>query len=155
MADEKYARGERKQKDAKYYHDELKDLLYGKHQFINKDTYVDDAFKCLGYSGKQITTSKLRSIYAVLCDIRQDEDKKDKDENISKECLAALKLLKVRIIYDMGRDEEAVKLFMKNTHLVAYICDIEKTKSCEKFDLFCKYFEALVAFHRYMNPKET
>ena len=143
------------------YYDELNNLQkLPNDQFINKDTYVNDALKCLEYfdsigERNKITSSKIRSLYGMLCDIIADEN--DRNGNtLENDTLAALKLLRVRIIYDMGRDE-SVKLFMKNTHLIAYLYDIEnmKSPSREKFDLFCKYFEALVAFHRYMNPKEN
>jgi CRISPR-associated protein Csm2 len=128
-------------------------------KFINKISYVDDALKSFAYfddpryKNKKITSSKLRSIYSMLCDIIKDE--KDTDSScISDKCSAALRLLKVRIIYDMGRDE-SVKIFIENTNLIAYLVYVEKNKQSDDFKLYCKYFEALVAFHRYLNPKEN
>ena len=141
-----------------YYKDLESILQLPQDGFINESTYVDDALRNLGYFAtagdkKKITSSKLRSIYSMLCDIIKDE--KDTDSScISDKCSAALRLLKVRIIYDMGRDE-SVKIFIENTNLIAYLVYVEKNKQSDDFKLYCKYFEALVAFHRYLNPKEN
>ena len=129
------------------------------NKFIDETNYVDAALKSFAYfddsryKNKKITSSKLRSLYSMLCDIIKDENDKTGTQ-ISSGCSAALKLLKIRIIYDMGRDE-AVKIFIENTNLIAYLVHVEKNKKRDDFKLYCKYFEALVAFHRYLNPKEN
>ncbi len=121
--------------------------------FIKKDTYVDDAMNCFNNIKSSITLSKLRSLYSMLCDIITNESN-NHNTKISSDCLADLKLLRVHMIYDMGRDNK-VKEFMEKTHLVAYLVYVEKNDSRENFEIFCKYFEALVAFHRYLNPREN
>lgn len=120
------------------------------NRFISEDTYVDDAMKCFDDMDSSITPSKLRSLYSMLCDIVTGESNNNSDR-IS--CLSDLKRLRVHIIYDMGRDGK-VKEFMKKTYLVAYLAYVKKTCRRSDFELFCKYFEALVAFHRYLHPKE-
>ena len=153
-------KGAKESKEPIKYYGELKKLQEQMPDggFINKETYVDDAFACLSYfdtakKEEKITSSKIRSLYSMLCDIINDE--KDKEETtLDSDIIDELNLLRVRIIYDMGRDN-AVKIFMEKTYLVAYLIYIEKNATQENFKLFCKYFEALVAFHRYMNPKEN
>ena len=123
------------------------------NKFIQKSTYVDDAMNCFNNMKSNITSSKLRSLYSMLCDIITNESSNHGDK-ISEDCLSALRLLRVHIIYDMGRDSK-VKEFIEKTHLVAYLVYVENNRRRNDFDLFCKYFEALVAFHRYLNPKEN
>ena len=129
---------------------------------ITEENYLKIAWKGLEYfkknkkelpDKKRITSSKLRSMYSKLCDIILNKTDLE-DENLNNSELADLKLLRIRIVYNMGRDE-AVKLFMKETHLFAFLKYVEDNPSRKNFDLFCKYFEALVAFHRYLNPKEN
>ncbi len=120
------------------------------NKFIQEETYVDDAMNCFGNMKSTITSSKLRSLYSMLCDIVTNESNRQ-DEKISDACLAALRLLRVHMIYDMGRDS-AVMMFVEKTHILAYLVYVEKCRKHSDFTLFCKYFEALIAFHRFMNP---
>lgn len=132
----------------------LQDLItMPNNKFIQEGTYVEEAMNCFNHMKSTITSSKLRSLYSMLCDIVTNESNRQ-DEKISDDCLAALRLLRVHMIYDMGRDAK-VKEFVEKTYLVAYLTYLEKCRSRRDFNLFCKYFEALVAFHRYLNPKET
>lgn len=134
---------------------DLKELMtLPEKGFLNKNTYVEDAMRCFDNINPKsiITSSKLRSLYSMLCDIITN-DSDNRTEKISDDCLSAMRLMRVHIIYDMGRDEK-VRGFVESSHLIAYLVYIEKSRSRSDFDVFCKYFEALVAFHRYLFPKE-
>ncbi len=120
------------------------------NKFITEENYVDKAMSCFNDMKAAITSSKLRSLYSMLCDIVTNESDNHSDKI---GCLPALKRLRVHMIYDMGRDTK-VKEFVEKTYLVAYLKRVEETQSRNDFNLYCKYFEALVAFHRYLNPTE-
>ena len=56
--------------------------------------------------------------------------------------------MRVRILYDAGREKDAVKSFVEAAHLLQYIKGIGTNR--EKFINFANYMEALVAYHRYL-----
>ena len=57
-----------------------------------------------------------------------------------------VKMLKANILYQAGRDK-FVQEFIDKSHIIEKI-DAVGT-DYKKFDLLCKYIEALVAFHKY------
>ena len=124
-----------------------------KNGFINEDTYIDEAMNMIEHGRSEISTSKLRSMYGQLCEITKRYDPSAQEE-LSKDCISALRLLRIQIIYSMGRDENVMD-FIKDSHLVAYICHTEEEKNRSCYKLLCKYFEALVAFHRFKYQKES
>lgn len=125
------------------------------------EDYVDAAdqvMQCLGRfnpSTKKfkfdLTNSKLRNIYSIICDIYNDEIRSH-DETISKESAAKLQKLRIRIIYEAGR-ELSVKEFVKNSQILEYIKGINDNR--ENMLRFCHYMEALVAYHRFYGGKES
>ena len=60
--------------------------------------------------------------------------------------------LRVRIIYDAGR-EQAVRAFVEKAQLLEYIKGIGKSRA--EMIQFAHYMEALVAYHRYYGGRET
>ena len=90
-----------------------------------------------------------------LCEIiALDNAADESEENLSRQCISELRRMRVRIIYDMGRDTKVMN-FIKNKNIIAYMNMLETSnKSRKDFKLFCDYFEALVAFHRYYHPDE-
>ena len=124
-----------------------------KNGFINEDTYIKEAMDMIEHGRSGISTSKLRSMYGQLCEISKKYDPSAQEE-LSKDCISALRLLRIQIIYSMGRDENVMN-FIKDSHLVAYICHTEEEKNSSCYKLLCKYFEALVAFHRFKYQKES
>ena len=121
------------------------------NKFITEENYVDKAMSCFNDMKAAITSSKLRSLYSMLCDIVTNESDNHSDKI---GCLPALKRLRVHMIYDMGRDTKVMN-FIKNKNIIAYMNMLETSnKSRKDFKLFCDYFEALVAFHRYYHPDE-
>lgn len=92
-----------------------------------------------------ITTTKLRSILSLNSEIYNMVNRGS--ETLSEEVEAKLQYLKVKIIYEMGR-EESVKTFCENAHLTDCINDIDGTKT--SYILFARYLEALVAYRKYI-----
>ena len=119
-----------------------------------KDTYVEEAHKVIVsflelQKNDVISKTKIRSIYNMLCDIIADEEHSELQE-LSGKSQNALKMFKIRVIYDCGRDKDdkSIRIFTERSHIIGYMLDIGNSK--EKFNIFCKYFEALVAYHRFL-----
>ena len=101
-----------------------------------------------------ITTSKLRSLFALFTELYNQVTRSDKT-TLDPEQVNALNAAKVRIYYEIGREEgyrgnldyTSVGRFIKHSHLLEYLMDIGS--DAEKLTRFYQYMEALVAFHRY------
>ena len=65
---------------------------------------------------------------------------------------AKLQMLRIRILYEAGRDERDVKPFVEKSKLLEYIKGIQMNR--EKFIQFAHYMEALVAYHRYYGGRD-
>lgn len=96
-----------------------------------------------------LTTSKLRNILTLVSDIYNYEVRSH-EHTISKESIAKLQKLRIRVLYDAGR-EQSVKEFVETSKLLEYIKGINKNR--ENMLRFCHYMEALVAYHRFYGGK--
>ena len=131
-------------------------------EFLNEKTYVDQAEAVLDKltakfekNGKWITpqivtTSKIRNILSMAADI-YDKVLQNKEEQLNDEIVSRIEYLRVRMIYECGR-EPKVKDFVNAANLLDYIKMIGSDK--KKYILFYHYLEALVAFHKYKGGKD-
>lgn len=131
-------------------------------EFLKEKTYVDQAESVLDKltqkfekNGKWITpqivtTSKIRNILSMAADI-YDNVLQNKDDYLSEEIVSRIEYLRVRIIYECGR-EPKVKEFVNAADLLDYIKMIGNDK--KKYVLFYHYLEALVAFHKFKGGKD-
>lgn len=103
----------------------------------------DLAFKT---GGRNLSTSKLRSIYALIMNIYTKVDKPQDYEDHKTD----LQYLKVKMAYEAGR-EDAVKQFLEKTSLMALIDGIN---DYNQFILYCRYAESLVAYFKFYGGKE-
>lgn len=127
---------------------------------INEENYVDQAEQTILHlqqeherSGKRkemVTTSKLRSILAMAADI-YNQILNESGEKLSTEICGRISYLRVRVIYECGR-EIKVKEFVNQAGLLEILSDIKGSR--KNYLLFHKYMEALVAFHRFYGGKE-
>lgn len=126
------------------------------------EDYVDVAeqvMKHLGQPDRQnpsrlrfsITTSKIRNILTLVSDIYNVESRRTA-ETMLPESNAKLQMLRIRILYEAGRDERDVKPFVEKSKLLEYIKGIQMNR--EKFIQFAHYMEALVAYHRYYGGRD-
>ncbi|MDO5719088.1 MAG: type III-A CRISPR-associated protein Csm2, partial [Tissierellia bacterium] len=70
--------------------------------------------------------------------------------NLREEELADIQILRMKLIYDSGR-EKAVKEFVHETKLLEYVSEIGNDRN--NLIVFCRYMEALVAYHKYWGGK--
>ena len=124
---------------------------------IDKLTYVDQAEKVIksmreknrngGYR-ISLTTSKIRNILSLVTAI-YNQVIHDPNPELSEDICQEIQYLRLRIIYEAGRDDKDkdVMKFVKKAELIENIQSIGK--SIEQFLLFCRYMEALVAYHRF------
>lgn len=137
---------------------------------INTENYVDEAEKVINSLEKKIikngeeqlllTTSKIRNILSMVNDIYNDT-LHYKEDKIDSELKGRVQYLRMRIAYEMGRDDEVkiankkvkpVEDFAKKAKLIENIKSIGDSK--QNLILFCRYMEALVAYHKYYGGKD-
>ena len=95
---------------------------------------------------KFLTTTKLRRIYGLIMNLyTQINVPEDFDEHRSD-----LQYLKVKMAYEAGR-ERSVKDFLNLTRLMEAI---DSVTDYDKFMLYCRYAESLVAYFKYYGGKE-
>lgn len=132
---------------------------------VNGD-YVDKAEVLMKELSKYISTSKIRDLMAKVNELYNDIIL-DPRENLDKKHVDAIRHLKVKMIYDAGRDRQdrlsrdeknnpklkdgKLKYFFDETGLLDMVGQIGSSR--EKFLEYCKYFEALVAYHKYYGGK--
>lgn len=98
-----------------------------------------------------VTTSKIRNILSMTADISY-EVLGWKNETLSDELCGRIAYLKVRVLYEAGR-EPAVKDFVEKTEILKCIDEIGDSK--KNYLLFSRYMEALVAYHRFLGGREN
>lgn len=130
---------------------------------ITEKNYVDKAEKTILYlkslkdekRGKMIqmvTTSKIRNLLAMTSDI-YNEVLNYGDEKLSDEICGRIDYLKVRFLYEVGRDtENKVRAFVEKAEIIECINEIKGSR--KNFILFSHYMEALVAYHKYYGGKD-
>lgn len=122
---------------------------------LNDLNYVDMAedvimsLQKVDRKGK-MTTSKIRNLLTMTNQIR-NQVLKERSEKINGKSQSDIQYLKMRIAYEAGRDE-IVREFVDKAGLMRHIGDIKDSK--EQALLFCKYMEALVAYHRYHGGRD-
>lgn len=97
-----------------------------------------------------LTTSKIRNILSMVSEI-YNEVIHEQGEKLSEKSQSRIQYLRLRIVYEAGRDKD-VRNFVDKAKLLIKIKSIGADK--EKFLRFCNYMEALVAYHRYYGGKE-
>ena len=97
-----------------------------------------------------LTTSKIRNILSMVSDIYNDARMLPPKEKLNRSILDRLQYLKIRIVYEYGRDaksDSGVQDFIEKSDLLNLLNQIGDDN--QKLQIFCHYMEALVAYHRY------
>ena len=126
---------------------------------LDQNTYVERAEKtiieCRKATDKRgkvemITTSQIRNLLAMTADI-YNQVMLSMSDTLSEEVKGRLAYLKIRFIYEMGRDGK-MKTFGEQAGILRAIDEIGNSK--QKFILFNRYMEALVAYHKFYGGKD-
>lgn len=113
--------------------------------------YVDLAETLMSANSKSITTSKLRNWFSIANDIYNVESRSS-EIGLKPESCTKLLNLRVRIVYDAGKDSK-IKDFVTSANLLSYIKGIGESR--EQMIRFTHYMEALVAYHKYFGGREA
>jgi CRISPR-associated protein Csm2 len=129
-------------------------------KIINEANYVDKADNAIKESKKQkdkkgkiigmVTTTQIRNLLSLISAIDNDV-RSFRKEDLSDSIKGRIAYLKVRFLYDAGRDQK-VKNFVETAKLIDIVEEIDGKRS--NFMLFSRYMEALVAYHRYYGGKD-
>ncbi len=128
---------------------------------ITEKNYVDKAESVIndlknltdkrtGRSIQMVTTSKIRNLLSMSADI-YNKVLIQREEELSEEIIGQIDYLRMRFVYESGKDESVKNLVMR-----AQILDILKEikGSRKNYILFNKYMEALIAFHKFNGGKD-
>ena len=111
---------------------------------------ADRVMRSLTERNNSITKTKLRSMFALLTDLF-NELSISREERLSGEQINQLLAAKVRIVYEIGREErkDQIRSFIDETELLSELDAVMAAATRGSFIEFYHYFEALVAYQRY------
>lgn len=128
---------------------------------LTEKNYVEKAEKAISElksmknreTGKpvaMVTTTRIRALLSMSADIYNEI--LDSKEELDEKLCGRIDYLKVRILYEAGK-EETVRAFVEKTELLS--CIDEVAGSRKNYILFSRYMEALVAYHRYYGGRDN
>ena len=127
---------------------------------LTEDNYVDIAEKAIkklsgekNKNGKPIplvTTSKIRNLLAMTADI-YNEVVNSKEETLSSELIGRINYMKIRFIYEAGR-EPKVRRIVEEVDILSHLDEINGSR--KQYILFSHYMEALVAYRKFYGGKD-
>lgn len=102
--------------------------------------------------------SQLRKILSAINVLKNKVDiykiNNPSSNKLSTDLAMEVKFLRVNIAYQAGREKEPkqVQPFVEKANLLTMIDNIKD--DIKSFEVFCKYVEALVAFHKFYGGKD-
>lgn len=126
---------------------------------LTSENYVDEAERVIktliekDRSGRDVirlTTSKIRGILSLVTELYNDIIHEPSNK-LGEEYVERIQYLRLRIVYEAGRDKQVGK-FVEKSNLLEYVKAI---KNKNDFLRFTKYVEALVAYHKYYGGKDA
>ncbi|MCL2020035.1 MAG: type III-A CRISPR-associated protein Csm2 [Oscillospiraceae bacterium] len=120
---------------------------------INSKNYVDKAEAVINELRKPdergktqiLTTSQIRKQLAMTAELSTLAEKETND-TLNDELQSRIEYLRVQFVYQAGREPQ-VKSFVEKAKILEILKDINGNR--EKFLVFCKYMEALVAYRKF------
>lgn len=106
--------------------------------------------KKTGEKIEPVTTSKIRNLLAMTASIYNDVVM-SQSEKLSSEIVGRINYMKIRFIYEAGREPRVGDL-VKKACLLDHISEIGNSRS--QYILFSRYMEALVAYRKYSGIKD-
>jgi CRISPR-associated protein Csm2 len=99
-----------------------------------------------------LTTSKIRNLLSMITDIYNTVSMR-LDEKLDNDILGRIQYLKMRFAYEAGRDKtQAVRKFVEKAEIFKHIDEIQTSRS--QLLIFCRYMEALVAYHKFYGGRD-
>ncbi|CUN22575.1 type III-A CRISPR-associated protein Csm2 [Eubacterium ramulus] len=127
---------------------------------LTEDNYTELAEKVIvklsqekrpnGKPVQMVTTSKIRNLLAMTADIYNDVIN-SQDEKLSTDIAGRIKYMKIRFVYEAGRQAEVKKL-VEQAGLLEHLDDIGNSR--KQYILFSRYMEALVAYRKFYGGKD-
>lgn len=129
---------------------------------LNQKNYVEKAEHLMGELSKPkykyrtnpitaMTTTKLRSLLTLINRV-ENLARLEAGDKLSDELIQDLLHAQIRFAYESAR-EPSVKEFLELSNLLNLLKEVIKNGSKEKFELLARYFESLVAYHRFFGGK--
>lgn len=130
---------------------------------LDEKTYVEQARKVMeGLASNKdkrgnvqmVTTSKIRNLLSMTADI-YNEVLICMQEELGAELCGRINYLKVRFLYEAGRDdgrEKLVRKFVEEAKIIEYLDEIKGSK--KRYIDFYHYMEALIAYHKFLGGKD-
>lgn len=129
-------------------------------KIINNENYVDKAKEVIerlqqctnerGYRVNLVTTSKIRNLLSMTANIYNDVMLLP-DASLTEKIKEQIAYLRIRCVYEAGR-EESVKFFVEHSKILDILPCIE---SRGDYILFSHYMEALVAWRKYLDDRDS
>ena len=99
----------------------------------------------------RLTNSKIRNLLSLVNNLYTDVARTGgSDEKLSETIEGKIQYIRLRFVYEAGR-EKSVKDFVEKADIIKHLQRIE-TRS--DLLLFCRYMEALVAYHRFYGGRD-
>lgn len=127
---------------------------------LTEDNYVKTAENVIlklskevdrrGNQNGLVTTSKIRNLLAMTAEIYNDVINST-DEHLSQETIGRINYLKIRFVYEAGR-EKLVRSLVDEAQILSCLDDIKGSR--KQFLLFSRYMEALVANRKFYGQKD-
>jgi CRISPR-associated protein Csm2 len=116
------------------------------------EAVILDLKRSMGRDYERFTTSKIRNILTQVNDIFNDVNN-DRSEKLQPGIQSRIEHLKVRLVYECGREPYVIKPFVEKAGLLRLINEIGDNS--QNFIDFARYMEALVAYHRFYGGKDS
>ena len=99
----------------------------------------------------RLTNSKIRNLLSLVNNLYTDVARTGgSDEKLSETIEGKIQYIRLRFVYEAGR-EKCVKDFVEKADIIKHLQRIE-TRS--DLLLFCRYMEALVAYHKFNGGRD-
>jgi CRISPR-associated protein Csm2 len=123
---------------------------------VIQDDYVSQAERVISglpknrFGDFELTTTQLRGLLSLTAQLL-DETQQSTEPTLPPPLQDKVQYLRVRFVYQSGR-EPKVKTFVRDAQLLDALEEIGDSR--DKLLRFCRYMEALVAYKKYLDPKD-
>ena len=122
---------------------------------LTEETYVEEAERAIkALKGKKdkkqnpvpiVTTSKIRNLLAMTAELYNEALNCSK-ENLPEELVGRINYLKIRFVYEAGR-ENSVRNLVEEARILEHLNEVNGIRT--QYLLFSRYMEALVAYRKF------